>query len=136
MALHQHIQLSYSNCIAVAATDDTDSLATFSNHGDWVDVAAPGVNIYSELLHDQRRCKSGTSSAAALVSGVAALAFSAVTDTNLDGSLNDKVRQAIENSCSPVNADGVGKGRINAAEAVTWAASSSSGSCWFAESTT
>ena len=63
--------------------------------------------------------KSGTSSAAAHVSGVAALVFSVAEDTNGNGVINDEVRQAIENSCSTIGADGVGKGLINAYEAVT-----------------
>ena len=114
----------YANCLAVAATDEDDSLALLSNHGDWVDVAAPGFNIYSELPQDEYGYKSGTSSAAAHVSGVAALVFTVAEDTNGNGITNDEVRQAIENSCSPVGADGVGKGRINALEAVTEVTSS------------
>ena len=43
----------YANCLAVAGTNKNDSLALLSNHGDWVDVAAPGFNIYSELPHNQ-----------------------------------------------------------------------------------
>src|SRR5205807_217980 len=39
----------YANAIAVAATDSTDRLASFSNYGSWLDVAAPGVTIYSSL---------------------------------------------------------------------------------------
>jgi subtilisin family serine protease len=40
-----------SNVIAVAATDGSDSLAAFSNYGATsVDVAAPGVGIYSTYL--------------------------------------------------------------------------------------
>ena len=39
-----------SNIIAVAATDQNDTLASFSNYGATsVDVGAPGVNIYSTL---------------------------------------------------------------------------------------
>jgi hypothetical protein len=37
----------YSSMIAVAATDSNDDKATFSNYGDWVDVAAPGVDVLS-----------------------------------------------------------------------------------------
>ena len=82
-------------------------------------MAAPGFNIYSELPQDQYGYKTGTSSAVAHVSGVAALVFSVAEDTNGNGMINDEVRQAIENSCSPIAAEGVGKGRINAYEAVT-----------------
>jgi thermitase len=109
---------SYTNCLAVAGTTENDSLALLSNHGDWVDVAAPGSDIYSELPQNQYGYKSGTSSAVAHVSGVAALVFTVAEDTNGNGVINDEVRQAIENSCSPIGVDGVGKGRINAFEAV------------------
>ncbi|OGE01583.1 hypothetical protein A2196_01715, partial [Candidatus Curtissbacteria bacterium RIFOXYA1_FULL_41_14] len=37
----------YSNVIAVAATDSNDNKASWSSYGSWVDVAAPGVDIYS-----------------------------------------------------------------------------------------
>ena len=35
--------------ITVAATDSNDKLAYFSNYGDVVDIAAPGVDIYSSI---------------------------------------------------------------------------------------
>ena len=47
-----HYPSSYSsdNIISVAATDHNDTLASFSNYGaSSVDLAAPGVNIYSTL---------------------------------------------------------------------------------------
>jgi len=115
----------YVDCLAVAATDETDSLALLSGHGDWVDVAAPGSNIYSELPHNRYGYKSGTSTAVAHVSGVAALAFSIAEDVNGNGLINDEVRQAIEDGCSPINAEGTGKGRINAQETIILIASSS-----------
>ena len=34
---------AYPGVIAVAATDQDDQRASFSNYGSWVDVAAPGV---------------------------------------------------------------------------------------------
>jgi thermitase len=114
----------YTNCLAVAATNENDSLALLSNYGDWVDVAAPGFNIYSTLPGNQYGYKSGTSVAAAHVSGEAALVFSVAEDSNGNGVINDEVRQAIENSCSPIGADGVGEGCINAFGAVTEAISS------------
>ncbi len=109
----------YANCVAVAAINVNDSLALLSNHGDWVDVAAPGFNIYSTQPQNQYGYKSGTSSAAAHVSAVAALVFGVAKDTNGNGVINDEVRQAMENNCSPLSVAGAGKGCINASEAVT-----------------
>ena len=109
----------YVNCLAVAGSNENNYLALLSNHGDWVDVAAPGFNIYSELPQNQYGYKTGTSSAGAHVSGVAALAFSVAEDSNANGTVNDEVRWAIENSCSPIAADGVGNGLVNAFQAVT-----------------
>ena len=38
---------SRTDCIDVSATDQSGSGASFTNHGSWVDVAAPGVDIMS-----------------------------------------------------------------------------------------
>jgi thermitase len=109
----------YDNCLAVAGTNENNSLALLSSHGDWVDVAAPGFNIYSELPQNQYGYKTGTSAAGAHVSGVAALIFSVAEDSNSNGAVNDEVRWAIENSCTPIAGDGVGQGLVNAFQAVT-----------------
>jgi thermitase len=109
----------YDNCLAVAGTNENDSLALLSSYGDWVDVAAPGFNIYSELPENQYGYKTGTSAAGAHVSGVAALIFSVAEDANGDGVVNDEVRWAVENSCTPIAADGVGQGLVNAFQALT-----------------
>jgi subtilisin family serine protease len=37
----------YEHMISVAATNSNDEKAPFSNYGDWVDIAAPGVDILS-----------------------------------------------------------------------------------------
>lgn len=86
----------YENCIAVAATEQDGTLAPLSNYGSWVDVAAPGFNIYSTLPGDAYGYKTGTSSATAYISGLAALLFDVVTDTNGDDKINDEVRATIE----------------------------------------
>jgi len=109
----------YVNCLAVAGTNENDSLALLSSYGDWVDVAAPGFNIYSELPQNQYGYKTGTSSAGAHASGVAALVFSIAEDDNGNGNVNDEVRCVIESSCTPIAVDGVGQGLVNAFEAVT-----------------
>jgi len=109
----------YTNCLAVAGTNQNDSLALLSSYGDWVDVAAPGFNVYSELPQNQYGYKTGTSTAGAHVSGVAALVLSVAEDSNGNGAVNDEVRWAIENSCVPIAEDGVGQGLVNAFQAVT-----------------
>jgi len=115
----------YDNCLAVAGTNENDYLALLSSYGDWVDVAAPGFNIYSELPGSQYGYKTGTSAAGAHVSGVAALVFGIAEDANGNGKVNDEVRWAIENSCSPIGNDDMGRGLVNAYGAVTQAPPSS-----------
>ena len=62
------------NIISVAATDYDDNLALWSNYGSTsVDVAAPGVYIYSTKADHTYHYLSGTSMAAPHVSGLAAL---------------------------------------------------------------
>jgi len=81
----------YPEVIAVAATDVGGNLWSKSNYGDWVDVYAPGVDIYSTLPGNSYGYQSGTSMAAAYVAAVAALALTTVTDANGDGQVNDEV---------------------------------------------
>ena len=108
----------YVNCLAVAGTNENDSLALLSSYGDWVDVAAPGFNIYSQLPQNEYGYKTGTSSAGAHVSGVAALVFSVAEDDNGNGTVNDEVRCAIESSCTSIAVEGAGQGLVNAFQAV------------------
>jgi subtilisin family serine protease len=62
--------------ITIAATSDTDRLASFSNFGlQSVHVSSPGVYIYSSLPGNMFGSMSGTSMAAPFVSGIAALAL-------------------------------------------------------------
>jgi subtilisin family serine protease/subtilisin-like proprotein convertase family protein len=62
------------NLVTVAASDDRDRLASFSNYGvTSVDLAAPGVNILSTTPNNTYTSNSGTSMAAPHVTGVVSL---------------------------------------------------------------
>lgn len=108
----------YTNCIAVAAADANDARASWSNYGNWVDVAAPGVSIYSTLKDNSYGYLSGTSMASPHVAGLTALVFTMVSDANGDGKLNDEVRARIESTCDDIGVSDIGSGRINAYRAV------------------
>jgi thermitase len=104
---------SYDKIIAVAATDKDDNLASFSNFGTWVDVAAPGVDILSTYskYNSPYTLMSGTSTAAAHVAGLAGLLAS-------QGRNNGSIRAAIEKTTDKKGSYPLANGRISAHNAV------------------
>jgi subtilisin len=63
----------FEGVIAVSATDSSNTLASFSSRGPEVDLAAPGVSIYSTYKGQTYSTLSGTSMASPHLAGVAAL---------------------------------------------------------------
>lgn len=59
--------------VSIAASNASGTLASFSNYGNWIDVAAPGEGITSALPGGGYGTWSGTSMAAPLAAGTAAL---------------------------------------------------------------
>ena len=118
---------AYTNAIAVAATDNQDNKASFSEYGSWVDVAAPGVNVYSTfpthpfyLQTEYGRSEnydfgSGTSMATPMTSGVVALIWSTGKYTYASD-----VRSRLELTADKISGTGTYwlAGRINAGNAV------------------
>jgi thermitase len=106
---------AYTNVVAVAATDTNDIRASFSNYGNWVDVAAPGVSIYSTYKGNSYATLSGTSMATPFAAGTAALIWAkGICSTNTC------VRSQLEQTADKIQ--GTGSywtwGRINAYNAV------------------
>jgi thermitase len=71
---------AYPGVIGVAAVDAHGNRAAFSNYGDYIDVAAPGVDIPSTYFQGQYAALSGTSMAAPHVTALAALIRSVKPD--------------------------------------------------------
>jgi thermitase len=72
----------YEHVIAVGSTDEDEKRAPFSNYGNWVMLAAPGVNVYTTKKNGQYGFVSGTSISAPIVSGVAALVWNSQYGTS------------------------------------------------------
>ncbi len=106
-----------SFCLAVGATDPFDVRASFSNYGSYVDLMAPGTDIYSCLAANDADygSLSGTSMACPLVAGLAGLIQSAVP-----GITSSVLRTTLINGCENIDAlnpgfaGKLGAGRINA----------------------
>ena len=73
---------AYSGVMAVAATTPNDTLASFSNRGTWITLAAPGVDIASTTTGNSYLEVNGTSFSAPLVSGAAALLWLSTYGSN------------------------------------------------------
>ena len=105
------------NIVSVAATDDNDALASFSNFGAvTVDLGAPGVSILSTTPANTYSSFSGTSMATPHVAGTAALLLA--EDPGLD---LVSLKAAIMEGVDPVPALAgitVTGGRLNAAGAL------------------
>jgi thermitase len=108
---------AYDEVIAVSATDAYDNPAYFTNFGEWVELAAPGVDIYSTYWDNTYRSMSGTSMSTPHVSGVAALVWSQFPNMTRDW-IRAQLRYAADDLGAPGFDDYYGYGRINARKAV------------------
>ena len=111
--------------IAVTATDNNDRLFAQANRGTHIAVAAPGVDILLAAPGGSYQMQSGTSFAAAQVSGIAALLLE--RNPTLDAA---SIRRLLMSTARDLGAPGhdeqFGSGLANALDAVTAAGPKSS----------
>lgn len=104
---------AYPEVVAVTATDVADRLYSQANRGGYIALAAPGVDVLAPSADHAHRLLSGTSYAAAHVSGIIALMIE--RHPGLDA---DSVRRALAASAvdlgTPGRDDQFGAGRANA----------------------
>jgi len=106
------------NIIAVAASDQDDKLASFSNYGkNSVDVAAPGTNILSTYPDNQYAYLQGTSMATPNVVGSVVL----LSAYHPDASVTDKKSMLMDNVDvkKELNSKVASNGRVNIDKALT-----------------
>jgi len=107
----------FGNIISVAATDNKDNIANFSNWGvNSVHVAAPGVQVYSTVKGGKYAAFSGTSMATPHIAGISALLLS--VNPNWDFA---EVKRRLITTSDPVrnlSRKVMAKGRVNAYNAL------------------
>jgi subtilisin family serine protease len=109
---------SASNLISVAATDASDSVASFSNYGpSTVHLGAPGVSILSTMPGNQYAYLSGTSMAAPQVSGAAMLTLATCPGLDTIG-LKSQLLNAVDPESALAGRTITG-GRLNVGKAVS-----------------
>lgn len=112
---------AYPNVVAVSATTVSDTLASFSSYGSFVDLSAPGQDITAPWINSGYVTISGTSFSSPLTAGVAALALSRNPALS-----NGQIASLLTANTDDLGAAGYdtffGSGRLNAAKVVAAAA--------------
>jgi hypothetical protein len=110
---------AFDHVLSIAATNNADQRASFSNANSTVDLAAPGVGIMSTYKDGGYVSMSGTSMSTPHVAAVAGLVRSAHPTETVD-----QVEQALRSTAVDLGVAGrddmFGSGRVDAAAAIAW----------------
>jgi subtilisin family serine protease len=107
----------YDHIISVAATDSDDNRPSFSNYGQWIDIAAPGVDVLSLRATDTligtaydryTTVLSGTSMACPHIAAACALLFGIYPGVQID-----LLEQALTDSADRIAPEICASGRLN-----------------------
>jgi thermitase len=116
---------AYPTVLAVSATNSTDGVTGFSTTGSFVDIAAPGVGLWSTIWirgeGDTYGVANGTSAACPHVAGAAALALSLRPDLTAD-QLAEVLEAGADDQGAPGKDPEYGYGRLNLLRTVQIAA--------------
>src|SRR3954469_6784006 len=107
---------AYPDVVSVAATDNRDQRASFSNANADVEVAAPGVNVESTYTGGLYMSLSGTSMATPHVAGVAAV-ISGLNPTANAATVRSKLDAAVDDIGASGRDQSFGFGRVNLCKA-------------------
>jgi thermitase len=106
----------YAEVVSVAATDQNDAKASFSNTNADVEVAAPGVNILSTIPGGQYATMSGTSMATPHASGVTGVLWQLFPADTAAG-IRSKLDAAVDDLGAAGRDQSFGFGRVNLCKA-------------------
>jgi thermitase len=104
--------------VSVAATDQNDARASFSNANADVEIAAPGVNTLSTYNDGGYRTLSGTSMATPHVAGAAAIIWGK-NATATASTIRSKLDAAVDDKGAAGRDPSFGFGRLNLQKAAT-----------------
>jgi thermitase len=106
----------YAEVVSVAATDNQDHRASFSNANSDVEIAGPGVNVQSTYTGGQYMSLSGTSMATPHVAGVAGV-IATLNPTANAATLRSKLDAAVDDIGGAGRDVNFGFGRVNLCKA-------------------
>lgn len=117
-----HYPSSYKNVIAVASTQQNDGISNFSNYGEDIDVCAPGSDILATWFNDTYATLDGTSMAAPIAAGCAAMIksrFPALSALQVGAQLRTTCDNIYNVGGNIFYQGKLGKGRVNLFKALT-----------------
>jgi thermitase len=109
---------AYAQVVSVAATDNKDARASFSNANADVEVAAPGVNVLSTYNDGSYTTLSGTSMATPHVAGVTAIIWDR-HPTFTAQQVRDKLDTSVDDLGAAGRDTSFGFGRVNLVKAAS-----------------
>ncbi|MGC4021004.1 MAG: S8 family serine peptidase [Cyclobacteriaceae bacterium] len=113
---------AYDHVLSVAATDQNDVRASFSNYGSSVDLAAPGVSIFTTQYNNTYGIVDGTSFSSPITAGAAALVWSKNPDFTAS-QVAEQLRVSADGnalySANPTMINQLGTGRLDVSKALS-----------------